>query len=121
MVRLTACIILGGSLAASMGCQATRYRQEQAERNATAHRIAHDYAEYDRKGPERLSGVVGFDRRVRERSRKSLDATLKLIEERSEEDRRQWKAQRKVREEWARRILLAHPEKIDETWADMTY
>lgn len=121
MVRLVAYVLVGVTLAACAGCQTTRYREAQAERGARARRLARNYAEYDRKGPQRLSTVVGFERRVHERSRKSLNETLKLIEERSAEDRRQWKAQQKVREEWARRVLLAHPEKIDETWADMTY
>lgn len=121
MMRLATCLLLGVTLVLSTGCQSARYRQKQAERGAKASRLARNYAEHDRKGPERLSTVIGFDRRVRERSRKSLDATMKLIEKRAKEDRRQWKAQQKVREEWARRVLLAHPEKIDETWADMTY
>ena len=103
------------------GCADQRYKKARMERDARMTKLAGGYAKYNTSGFDRMSYVAGVSRKQRERQQKSLDATLKHIEETNKRDQKRWNDQQKNRQSWWNRIFKGKPEEIDDVYAKMTY
>lgn len=117
---ISCAVVLGVSLWLS-GCDSTKYKSARYERDQRMYKMSTDYAAYNKAGPERMSYVVGVDRKVRARQQESLERTLKYIEDSSEREQARWDSQSKTRQSWFQRIFKGKPEQMEDTFAKMTY
>ena len=105
----------------TIGCQDPDYKAKQAIREGRLDEYLDKFATSEKERSERIEALRALHFELQTEYARSLEKTLKLIEESYLKDQEHWLEQKPMREEKVYSILGGKPERIPGTWGKMVY